>query len=186
MRVIKLAEFAEHANAFAKATELNAEAALFFKANAELVWKLPGTLRGNVIERAEAILKFRLEEFDWIGIARKGRFPGIDFINFARGEQVSLKTIYRASGEWASAISEMKQHLNDLAGVTKVWNKELGEVDKLWHEWPSRDLSAECRAALKQWHRVLEIRVPKGSERQLDELVKYGREIGVEVRVSAF
>lgn len=77
----------------------------------------------------------------------------------------------------------MKNHIDDLAGVNKVWNKNLeSEVEKTWHSWPPTN-STLCRSALADWKLVLDVRVPSGYQNYVRELVDYGRQFGIEVRV---
>lgn len=162
---------------FAKGTEVSAEVARAVKAAADTVWKMGPLIRGEIIERAVGILEYIPKGFDWIGVQKKGWFPYIDFINYGTREQVSLKTIYALTERgWSSAVKRMKDHI-----------EVLGNVEKQWLTYTGHATADECaRSAVNNWKRVLDIRVPKGFESKLDELISYGRRYGIEVRISTF
>jgi hypothetical protein len=162
---------------FAQSTQVSAAVAKVVKANANLVWKLSSVKdRGEIIERVLAALEYGPRGYDWVGVLRGGTFRNIDFINYALKEQVSVKSMFRSTPEsWSSGVSSMKTVIRDLAGVQKTWQT-----------WTGQRLAPSCRAAVDSWKRVLDLRVPPGYENYVQDLVAYGQQYGIEVRIKTF
>jgi hypothetical protein len=161
---------------FARSPQVSAAAARIVSADASLVWQLGIKMRGEIIERVVAVLEYAPRGYDWVGVLRGGTFRNIDFINYALKEQVSLKSMFRPTPEsWRSGVSQMKTIITDLAGM-----------EKTWQTWTGQELALECRAAADQWKRVLDLRVPPGYQGYVQELVPFGKQYGIEVRIRTF
>jgi hypothetical protein len=167
---------------FSEGAVLTADAAKAVKASSNIIWfagegTVWVTMRGKIIENAVAILEYLPKNYRWVGVLKGGTFRTIDFIHEYQKEAVSLKTIFRVDSQgWVRATKEMQEHIDLLADINNVWVTWKGRA-------PSPE---ECKELARTWKRILDIRVPKGHESELQSLISYGQARGVTVKISGF
>lgn len=155
---------------------ITADVARWMAANGRLVWESHPFVRGIVIEKVLAATTY--SRYRWVGVLNQEKFRLIDFIDEYGHEAVSLKTISRSTDAgWRSAELSMQKIVQG-----------LGNVKNLQKQWvtvrSAADLNkAACIRQAANWKRVLEIRVPPGMQNKLKDLIPYGQQYGVEVRI---
>jgi hypothetical protein len=162
---------------WARESEITADAARWLIANSKLVWEAHPFIRGVVIEKVLAITAYR--NYRWVGPLNKGKFRLIDFIDEAGKKAVSLKTVQRSTAEgWQAAQRTLQKHIDSLGNVNKQW------VSVFTKQELEQGMKAACaKGAASTWHYALDVRVPRGAEHYLQDLIAYGKQAGVEVRV---
>jgi hypothetical protein len=166
---------------WSKEAIFTADAANWMVANANLVWKAHPLVRGDVIEKVLAVLVYNpAKGYRWVGVLNNEKFRMIDFINEFAREQVSLKTVFRSNEQgWLAAERTLQKHIETLGNASKIWTEWVGTYTK--QQWNVSNPA--CVQAAAQWKRVLEIRVPAGYESKLQNLIQYGKQYGVTVRI---